>query len=275
LPTNTASQNLAALRFDLGNQANAATRGHAQAVRDLTDRERRQIVDFELALFTAQVVDERAGELSVRGGGGGAASLSEQPFFVGINDLAVNSSTTPVTVVPPQPGMTLFSDWAAGQRTPAQRAIARGQALFNTRSITISGVAGLNDALQQPLVTGTCTTCHNTPNVGNHSTAAPLDIGIADAGRRTRDLPMYTLRNRTTGEVRQTTDPGRALITGRWTDISKFKGPILRGLAARAPYFHNGSAASIDQVVDFYNIRFGIGLTSRERADMVAFLRAL
>jgi cytochrome c peroxidase len=65
------------------------------------------------------------------------------------------------------------------------------------------------------------------------------------------------------------------MITGKWSDIGKFKGPILRALAARAPYFHNGSAAALEDVVDFYNTRFNIGLTRREEADLVAFLSAL
>jgi cytochrome c peroxidase len=103
----------------------------------------------------------------------------------------------------------------------------------------------------------------------------PLDIGVAHASRRTPDLPLYTLRNKQTGETIQTTDPGRALITGKWNDIGKFKGPTLRGLAARAPYFHNGSAADLGAVVDFYDQRFGIGLTPEEKADLVAFLRTL
>jgi cytochrome c peroxidase len=153
--------------------------------------------------------------------------------------------------------------------------VARGQALFDTRPITISGVGGLNDATGLPSMTGTCTTCHNTPNVGNHSVAAPLNIGIADAIRRTPDLPLYTLRRRADGATVQTTDPGRALSTGKWADIGKVKGPVLRGLAARAPYFHNGSAASLDAAVDFYNLRFNIGFTPQEHADLVAFLRSL
>jgi cytochrome c peroxidase len=95
----------------------------------------------------------------------------------------------------------------------------------------------LNDALGLPSFQGTCATCHSTPNVGNHSTAVPLNIGVADASRRTPDMPLYTLRHTTTREIVQTTDPGRALITGKWTDIGKFKGPMLRGLAARAPYY--------------------------------------
>ena len=122
---------------------------------------------------------------------------------------------------------------------------------------------------------GTCTICHDSPNVGNHSVKAPLNIGLTDPSRRTPDMPLYTLRHKTTHEARQTTDPGRAMITGKWADVGKFKGPILRGLAARAPYFHNGSAANLDEVVDFYDQRFAIGLTASEKADLVAFLRSL
>jgi cytochrome c peroxidase len=73
----------------------------------------------------------------------------------------------------------------------------------------------------------------------------------------------------------QTTDPGRALITGKWKDIGRFKGPTLRALASRAPYFHNGMAGDLAAVVDFYDQRFEIGLTAQEKADLVAFLRAL
>ncbi len=65
------------------------------------------------------------------------------------------------------------------------------------------------------------------------------------------------------------------VVTGKWDDIGKFKGPIPRGLSARAPYFHNGSAASLKEVIEFYNIRFDMELTEREKADLVAFLRTL
>lgn len=64
-------------------------------------------------------------------------------------------------------------------------------------------------------------------------------------------------------------------LTGKWKGIGRFKGPVLRALATRAPYFHNGFAADLDAVVDFYNTRFNIGLTTQEHADIVAFLRTL
>ena len=88
-------------------------------------------------------------------------------------------------------------------------------------------------------------------------------------------MPLYTFRNNTTGETLQTVDPGRGLISGKWKDIGKFKGPVLRALATRAPYFHDGSAASLDAAVDFYDTRFGVGFTPTEKADLVAFLKTL
>ena len=161
------------------------------------------------------------------------------------------------------------------RRMAARQQVARGQMLFNTRPIHIAGVKGLNDDLGMPEIVGTCTTCHDAPNAGNHSVPAPLDIGLADASRRTPDMPLYTLRNLQTGETIQTTDPGRALLTGKWKDIGRFKGPVLRGLAARAPYFHNGFAADLAAVVDFYDTRFTLNLSDQEKSDLIAFLQTL
>ena len=103
-------------------------------------------------------------------------------------------------------------------------------------------------------------------NIGVGDVTSPLDISY---------LPVFTLVNNTTGETVQTTDPGRALVSGKWADIGKVKGPILRGLASRAPYFHNGSAATLEDVLDFYDKRFNIGFTAQEKADLAAFLKSL
>jgi len=262
---------------DLTRQANNATLGHAEAASDITAQEAQDIVAFETGIFTAQARDDRAGSLRAGGATGGPVALSEQPFHIGINDpVGLDPTGTPFD----PNAFTLFSAWADGKRD-ARAAIARGQALFNSKQIVLTGVAGLNNqtfpngvTVPEPF-TGTCTTCHDTPNVGNHSVKAPLNIGLTDAARRTPDMPLYTLRRISTGETVQTTDPGRAMITGKWADISKFKGPILRALAARAPYFHNGLAATLEEAVDFYDTRFNIGLTDREKSDLVAFLRAL
>ena len=65
------------------------------------------------------------------------------------------------------------------------------------------------------------------------------------------------------------------MISGKCKDIGRFKGPILRGLAARAPYFHNGSAENLRDVVDFYDRRFSIGLSHNDKTDLVNFLNTL
>ena len=65
------------------------------------------------------------------------------------------------------------------------------------------------------------------------------------------------------------------MITGQCADIGKLKGPILRGLAARAPYFHNGSAATLLDVVNFYDQRFDLNFTDQQKQDLVNFLNAL
>ena len=261
------------IHFDLSDQSNVATQGHAAATNALTDAVRQQIVSFELGLFTTQSVDHEAGNLGAQGATSGPVPLSTMPFFVGINDVLSPGFNKRV--------FTMFDAWLnlqSSDRDPFTRgraAIARGQEIFNTRPIMITGVNGVNDVLHVQQLPGTCTTCHDTPGAGDHSTALPLDLGLTTEARRTPDMPLYTFRNRTTGETVKTTDPGRALITGLWKHMSLFKGPILRGLSARAPYFHNGSAATLDDAVDFYNTRFNLGLSAQERSDLIAFLHAL
>jgi hypothetical protein len=269
------------IRDDLATQANDATTGHAQGSA-LTTEQAADIVEFELGLYTAQTRDNRAGSLDAHGAEGGPRPLSGQPFCIGTND--------PLNMLPVMPGacdtpsgglnpnvFTLFTAWEQA-RSPERSAIARGEKLFNTRAFAIDNVGGLNRDAADPIAgpfSGTCTVCHDTPNAGNHSISMPLNIGLTDESRRTPDLPLYYLKNNATRQTVTTTDPGRAMITGKWNDIGKFKGPILRAVASRAPFFHNGSAATLEDVVDFYNTRFNIGLTQREEADLVAFLTAL
>jgi cytochrome c peroxidase len=277
------SSTTTSIHQDLMQQSDDATMGHAQAAGHLTDQEKEAIVAFETGLFTAQAVSEHAGSLRAHGATGGPIALSTEPFFIGVNDPV---GLNPTGAAFDARAFTLFNAWMNASDpvrdiSRARRAVARGQEVFNTKPIVLTGVAGLNNqrfpngvTVPDPF-TGTCTTCHDTPNAGNHSVKAPLNIGLTDASRRTPDMPLYRLRRISTGETVDTTDPGRAMVTGKWSDIGKFKGPILRGLAARAPYFHNGLAASLDEVLDFYESRFNIGLTAQERSDIIAFLKAL
>lgn len=92
--------------------------------------------------------------------------------------------------------------------------------------------------------------------------------------------------------------PGISDITGRPQDIGRFRAPSLRNVALTAPYMHDGSIATLDEVLDHYaaggrtiasgphagvgsrnplksSFLSGFTLTQEERADLIAFLRSL
>lgn len=272
---------------DLAHQAVDATLGHAQgAAPGPTVAQQQAIVALEMGLTSAQAEDHGAGNLSARGATGGPSPLTQQNFFIGINDPVGLDPTNPVPFHFQTKVFDLFDSWR-DVSNPHQQAIYRGQVLFNTRTFTITGVGGLNGSTFSNGVTApdtvvsTCGICHDAPNAGDHSVSAPLNIGVADVpgGNNPLDtsyLPSITICQKPAlTHCVQTTDPGRALITGNFSDVGRFKGPVLRGLAARAPYFHNGSAQTLMDVVTFYDMRFHIGLTAQEKADLAAFLSSL
>lgn len=276
-----------ALANDLAHQVVDATTGHAQGLPPgPTSAQQQAIVDFEMGLYTAQAEDHGAGNLSAEGAAGGPVAISRQGYYIGSNDPVGLDPDNPIPLNFNTKIFNLYDAWQSAGN-PHRQAIARGQALFNSKPITITGVPGLNGNTFSNGVTGpqtivsTCGICHDTPNAGNHSVSAPLNIGVADVpgGNNALDtsyLPVITICQKPAlTTCVQTTDPGRALITGKFADVGKFKGPILRGLAARAPYFHNGSAQTLNDIVDFYEARFHIGFTAQEKSDLVAFLNSL
>lgn len=286
-PLNNEQSFVANLNADLTQQAIDATLTHAQATQPPTSSQLSQIVSFELALNSAQSKDFVAGKLYGQNGSqGGPQFLPSQQYYPGINDsLGGDPNGLPFN----ENVFTIYSSWQ--NSTNARRAsIARGQQIFNTQPLTISDVPGLTTGNQT--IAGTCTTCHDTPNVGNHSFPLPLDIGTSHSLQYETDpniiaalnqlqqpqSPVFELVCNEGSEVGQTfysSDPGKALVTGQCTDIGRGKGPILRGLAARAPYFHNGAAANLTQLVNFYNQRFQIGLSAQQMQDLINFLQTL
>jgi cytochrome c peroxidase len=272
----------------LAQQSVDATLIHAQANASPATAQQQQVVSFESGIFTAQVFDNKAKDLTAAGATGGPIALANllPGFFVGINDpLGGNPKGLPFT----SQIFDLYEAWNSidgfGNVNAYREAVARGEALFNNTPITITGVAGINDQPGLTTVNGFCGTCHDTTDVGNHSVKLPINIGVANGGADNNnpgldiaDLPVFALScvsGPNAGNTYTVTDPGRALISGKCADIGKVKGPILRGLAGRAPYFHNGSAASLLDVVNFYNLRFNIGLTASQMSDLAAFLQTL
>jgi hypothetical protein len=299
------SEGRPAVRDALENQANDATTGHAQRPTPLDDATRAAIADFQLALFAAQSSSKLVGALDVAGctisaegepcepARGGPAALAAlltepspggdqggfEPFFVGINDsFASGFRNVSLTIFDPwESDVFPASDTSTLTRNRGE--LGDGENIFYNKPIEITGVAGLNDVLGQPVVHGFCTTCHNTPDVGNHSRPRFFNIGTSSPYLADNPLagnliafPKYIIERNSDKAYVTTTDPGLALRTGRYADIGRFKVPMLRGLGARAPYFHNGQAKTLTDVVNFYNGRFKIGFTDEEIRKVVLFL---
>jgi cytochrome c peroxidase len=258
--------------------SSGATRLHEQRVDPLPVETVNAMRDFQLGVVFAQSVDPYAGPLNAAGAKGGAVNLMAQPFHVGINDIqGLDPAGQPFT----RKVFDIYDAWAPKSKIildakgRARAAIYRGQELFNSFEFSVSGVPGFNDLLGQPVVRATCSTCHNAPNVGSHSVYRMFDIGTADEPNCSPALPLLTLQNKTTGATRKVCDMGRGTGTGLWTDVGRFRAPPLRGLAARAPYFHDGQAKDIKAVVKYFDRRFNIGFSAAQKADLEAFLRAL
>jgi cytochrome c peroxidase len=197
-----------------------------------------EIVQFEMALSHAQLILDGVGRLDADGARGGPEHLSAQPLVAGRFDL--------------------YDAWI-GSPNKKRAQIARGQELFNA-----TNPGG-----------GSCNGCHSAANDGQNANGILFNVGASRPDFAEADMAVYTLRNKTTGEILQTTDGGRGWRTGRWADLNRFKSPSLRGVSTRGEYFHNGIAKSLEDLVRFYETSLGFVFTSNERKDMVAFLRAL
>lgn len=256
----------------LERQAIDATRDHAEATRDPTSQQIAQIVEFQSKFFAAQLIDGLAGRLDAADGRGGPAQLQRR--------------------VPGLAFGTTFDEYARWLgRTDALGAIARGQQIFNSRTFTAAAVDGFNDrpAVGNPNPSTTCSSCHNIASSGADFVASPqLNVGaggsaVSSGGPAAATvLPRFTLTCLPSAKPGfhgrgplVVNDPGLALVTGKCADIGKFTVPQLRGLAAREPYFHDGSARDLPAVVDFYEQRFALGLSAQEKRDLAAFLAAL
>lgn len=265
-------------------QAKDALRVHLQREGDPDPEALRQILAFEQQLFTAQSSSREAGSLSEAGAQGGPVSLSTAAVGV------LQSSADPI--------WSEFTRWKdlppeAPSESAAQRArrqsIGRGAALFSTRTFLVSGAAGVTDLGFGNPVRNSCAFCHNMQRVGLDVAPGQVDIGTGNEPAASEAdetpvaaLPLFKLTCREgarahahLGKVVYTHDPGYALTTGKCIDIGKITAQQMRGLAARAPYFSQGSVRTLRELVDFYDKRFAIELTDAEKDDLVHFLEVL
>lgn len=197
-----------------------------------------EMVDYEAGMFNAQILISGVGRLDGDGATGGPQAHASQPLVAGRFDM--------------------FDGWATSDN-PRQLQIYRGQELFNN---------GDNNGKQ-------CAGCHNAANSGQNVDGRLFNVGASKPEFATPDMAIYTFQNIADGTIVQSTDPGRGIRTGKFADLNRFKTPSLRGLAARAPYFHNGIAATIADIVSFYEQSLGFDFTPEQEADLAAFLSAL
>lgn len=141
---------------------------------------------------------------------------------------------------------------------------------------------------------GVCALCHSGPMLNQTNRFIPFqpagsrfsNVSVSEfntAGNRVRDF-VFTNPNGTTTIV-SSPDPGRALITGRpepgnFDNLNAFKIPTLWGVRRTAPYFHDNSAKTLEELATHYQrflkiVGSPVILTDQDKEDMVAYMKLL
>ncbi len=263
----------------LKSQAIDASLSHLELTAAPSVRQLKQIVDFECQVFSAQSFD-KLNWVIVRDGT--PAGLGPQNLV-----LASKISTYLKSAGDGAPVFHSFEGWktstgaSVGSSMEAEfrHSVARGAELFSGKRFAITGAAGLNTS--SAAVNGTCASCHDITMSGMAS-AHWIDTGSTNQpwAIPAPDLPLFRITcngapHPFLGKTFLTQDPGRAMVTGKCADVGAITVQQLRSLSARAPYFSNGSAKTLGDVVDFYERRFEIGFSAQEKQDLVNFLSVL
>lgn len=165
-----------------------------------------------------------------------------------------------------------YDRWANGETDALSTAAQRGADLFFS--------ARLN-----------CAACHGSLN---------FDGAVMHAGQPIGGTPFHNtgLYNLDENGAYPENDSGLWVFTARDEDVGRFRAPSLRNAALTAPYMHDGSIETLDEVLDHYaaggrttpsgpnagvgadnplksELITGFELTLRERTDLLAFLESL
>jgi len=270
-------------------QAQDAARQHLQMAGSLTATQMARIVEFEQQVYVAQVTSSTAGSLVEPDG-----PPAFGPRNLAAGEAGVLGNNTTRFVFP------LGARWGSGfgvsaedPRRAARESIARGHDVFMFRTFWIRDSMHLNTVGLGNPTKRTCATCHGMHMTGMDTANGWMDIGTTNLpwasevplnpwNEAKPQLPLFRVTCKADvrphpflGRVIYTQDPGRALISGLCNDVGTIVIQQFRGLAARAPYFSNGSAATLRELVDFYDRRYNIGFSEQERQDLVNFLGAL
>jgi len=257
-------------------QAESAYRDHQEGKAQLRQDQLNQIIAFESQVYAAQIYDNSAKDLAEANGPGALGPMNLFREMAGV----LNSPAKPVFL--------FFDEWK--NQTEFRQSVARGNDIFLNRTFWVRDVAHINSIGLGNPAKRSCALCHNAVMSGMDRAPGWVDLGTTNFPTWTEpktwneagELPVFKLTCRPEarphpflGRTIYTSDPGRALITGKCADIGAITMGQFRGLAARAPYFANGSAKSLIELVDYYDRRFDMRLTAQEKEDLVNFLRVL
>ena len=261
----------------LEDQAADAMVGHLEVRSPLAPSVISEIVAFERGIYAAQGVDESGGELTAGGGQGGARVLASAKAAVlkSSHDLQWSEFEAWRNALP--------NASTTVEQAQFRRSVARGAALFRDRTFLISDSAGLNSMNFGNPTRDSCNFCHNMTRTGMDVAPGQVDLGTTNEpfADPAPDLPLFKVTcsadhpHPFLGRVIYTHDPGFALTTGKCADVGKITIQSMRALAARPPYFSNGSAATLRGVIDFYDRRYRIGYTEQEKQDLVNLMSVL
>jgi hypothetical protein len=275
----------------LKTQAVEAAITHLQFNGKLDEDRLAKIVGFESQLYAAQVVHDGAGSLI---DADTPAGLGVYNLAKGREGLLGNNITNFVIPLgdawkqsPPS------TDAATEQRNKMRESISRGHDVFMFRTFWIKDAMHLNTVGLGNPAKRTCATCHGMHMMGMDIANGWMDLGTTNLpwareeplnpwNDRKPQMPLFKITCKPgvpphpfLGRVFYTQDPGRGLISGKCNDVGAIVMQQFRGLSARAPYFSNGSAATLREMLDFYDRRFNIGFTDQERDDLINFMSAL
>ena len=134
-----------------------------------------------------------------------------------------------------------------------------------------------------------CVQCHNGPYLSDgkpHNTGVPENMEVFENPMRHLTYRSVVTNHGVPKADIWRRDVGYFLVSKNYADVGKFITPTLRELSVTAPYMHNGTIATLKDVVEFYDRGGGrndplanelvrLRLTASEKADLVAFLESL
>jgi hypothetical protein len=292
----------------LKTQARSAAATHLERGAALTAEQLTAIDAFERQLYGAQIESIGAGRLDERGGPpalGPAAMAAGRDGVLGNNTSNYVFPLGDVWIDLPGAGNTYGAADAndadgAGELSDAllaqnafRESVARGHDVFFFRTFWIRDSMYINSVGLGNPIKRTCSTCHGMHMMAMDVANGWMDLGttnlpwakeepVSPWATRANEMPLFKLTCREDlpphpflGREIYSQDPGRALITGKCDDIGAIVIQQFRGLAARAPYFSNGSAADLREVIDYYDRRYNIRYSEQEKRDLANFLSVL